>query len=659
MVCKSNVFVGANEQNKNWKNWNGDVLFSAEEYFEPAHTSQIGPPDGLQQLVHVVARATTENKRLKAIGSGWAFEDIAKSDSWVVCLKQLTRRLDNVIKATPSVLTVEWEQKQRNSNARLVHVEAGIEIGALSEMLQNDGLAMPTLGGSNGQSLAGAISTSTHGGDWKEPPFPDFVRAIHLVTDGGRELWIERDTAPITTDDGLRRVLTCKDTEIVRSDAIFNATLVSFGRFGVIYSFVLEVCKAFRLVEVVTTPARADLLKALRDGQSGTRLFGPLFTLLSNAAPPTGLTERTGVIAASDPYFFQILFNSQNPNNCWVTRRWVTTEQADLPASGVTVTTELTPAGVVLLVDLAFATAAALAMASIPVVGIYFAGRLSAAAIDLKVRLLAGSPTIGAILASALNAAWDLPFVGNLISDIIYGVLNGRFSNSIRDGRRGPYHLITSGTRAESQDIDPRSDSIEVVFDATTTGYLDFLNAILAAGPAFKQAGYVSVRPSRASLAELSMHNVPRSHAISIEVATIKSLYGNADWMKFVESLAIAFGGRPHWGQYNKLTEQQVLSLYHEHLINWRKSLFRVSMKSTIFSNNFTRQRGLEPINIGEVTADISFLTPLLLSDPDLPVIKRTDVSFLAPLLLSDPDLPAHKRTDVSFLAPLLLSGPS
>jgi FAD/FMN-containing dehydrogenase len=188
MVCKSNAFVGTHEQTKNWKNWSGDVPFSAEEYFEPAHTSPTGPPDGLLQLVHVVARATGENKPLKAIGSGWAFEDLAKSDSWVVSLRQLMRRLDNVVGPTSSALTAGWRQKQLNVNesTRLVHVEAGIEIGELSQMLQDDGLALPTVGGSNGQSLAGAISTSTHGGDWQQTPLPDVVRAIHLVTDGGR-----------------------------------------------------------------------------------------------------------------------------------------------------------------------------------------------------------------------------------------------------------------------------------------------------------------------------------------------------------------------------------------------------------------------------------------------------------------------------------------
>lgn len=164
MVCKSNVFVGVNEQNKQWPNWNGDVTFTAEEYFEPAHSSKNGPSDGLLQLVHVVARATNEQKHLKAIGSGWASEDIAKSDAWVVSLRQLTRQLDYVIGATGTALTDTWRQRQLDpmDSRRLVHVEAGIEIGALSAMLAADGLAMRTLGGRNGQSIAAAIGKSYH-----------------------------------------------------------------------------------------------------------------------------------------------------------------------------------------------------------------------------------------------------------------------------------------------------------------------------------------------------------------------------------------------------------------------------------------------------------------------------------------------------------------
>ena len=46
--------------------------------------------------------------------------------------------------------------------------------------------------------------------------------------------------------------------------------------------------------------------------------------------------------------------------------------------------------------------------------------------------------------------------------------------------------------------------------------------------------------------------------------------------------------------------------------------------------------RGLEPIDfIPPPTIDISFLAPLLLSDPEVSAAKETDISFLIPLLLS------------------------
>ena len=63
MVCGANAFVGGRESDKKWTNWNGDVAFKASEYFEPAHSSAAGAPDGLLQLVHVVARATRFNGR--------------------------------------------------------------------------------------------------------------------------------------------------------------------------------------------------------------------------------------------------------------------------------------------------------------------------------------------------------------------------------------------------------------------------------------------------------------------------------------------------------------------------------------------------------------------------------------------------------------------
>lgn len=599
MVCKSDIFVGVNEQNKQWTNWNGDVPFSAEEYFEPAHGAEDAPPDGLLQLVHVVARATNEQKHLTALGSGWAFEDIAKSDAWVVKLNQLARRLDYVVGATGVALTDQWRQRQLDpaGSRRLVHVEAGIEIGALNDMLAADGLAMRALGGRNGQSLAGALSTSTHGGDWEEPPLPDFVRAIHVVIDGGRELWIERASEPITQDDRLQPVLPCADAQIVRNDETFNAAIVACGRFGVIYAFVLEVRRAFRVVEFITTPARTELLQSLRDGIDGGDLYGPLFTFLKALPAPAGLAEATGVIETGLPSYFQLIFNSQNPEDCWAQRQWETNEIEDLPRPDNVVTGELTGTGVFVLAQAALLVAGGAALL-VPFVGPVYSTAIALAALEMGAHSHGSPMTLGDAAALVLNAMWRLPFVGNAVKEVAHGVLGGQFAQSMATGTRGPHHIMTSGTRQASHNIDYRGDSIELIFDATTTEYVDFLDTVLAVAPSYQQCGWISMRPSRASRATLSMHNFASGRAISIEFTSLKGLPDNREWLRYLQREAMRHGGRPHWGQVNDLNETQVLTMYGVNLIAWREALLRVSGESALFSNHFTRQRGLEPLNI-------------------------------------------------------------
>jgi hypothetical protein len=51
--------------------------------------------------------------------------------------------------------------------------------------------AIETLGSAGGQTVFGALTTGTHGGDFRFPPLADSVVALHLVTDGGRHYWLE------------------------------------------------------------------------------------------------------------------------------------------------------------------------------------------------------------------------------------------------------------------------------------------------------------------------------------------------------------------------------------------------------------------------------------------------------------------------------------
>jgi hypothetical protein len=386
-------------------------------------------------------------------------------------------------------------------------------------------------------------------------------------------------------------VLPCAETEIVRDDEIFDAVLVACGRFGVIYSFVLEVRPSFRVVEAVTTPTRAAVLAALRDGVDDGTLFQPLFDLLGETALPAGIPDATGT-----PYFFQVLFSSQNPNDVWVHRRWET----DLTDESTHV--EATSTDNDVATAIVIATNAALAA------GIVAAGPggpyILAVQIAFNAEIASRPFTLGSVVAAALNVLWRVPLASHVIPGLNYSVIDARFRRAIEEGRRGPFNLITSGTRADSDNISYRADSIELVFDATKRDYLDFLDEILTMAQTFQQAGYISLRPSRASKALLSMHRVEGSHAMSIEISTLKNLPGNAQWMGYVHQRAVARGGRPHWGQYNKLDVRDVAMLYGKALDDWRESLMRVSGTSTGFSNIFSRARGLEPRGIvREVTA--------------------------------------------------------
>jgi hypothetical protein len=564
------------KENETWKNWNGDVTFHASVYWQPK---------SLPELVHAVAAASQEGRALHAIGSCWSFEDVAASDDSVVCLKNLDRQLDYVVGGAATALTVEWRLRQNDPTAatHLVHVEAGIRIASLSERLESQGLAIPVLGGSNGQLLAGAISTSTHGGDWQQPPFPDLVRAVHLVTDGGRELWIEPSSAPITTELGLRPCLPCPDATPVYDDRLFNAALVACGRFGIIYSYVLEVRRSFRVVEVINKLDRAAVVQALRDGQANATGFEPLLDFLSTQEIPAGLHDATG-----EPYFFQLLFNSQDTNDLWVSRRWETTDPGDLPKPG----TDAKPVHAVIdeIIGVAILALSEAAAVMGPIGAVYVLGY-----IGYLLGLHFTHHSLGEIVAKVLDTVWKVPGAGHAIPAINRSVLDQRFTP--RFGR-GPHYLMTSGTRAESEHWDYFSDSIELMFDASRPEYLDFLEDVLATAPSFQQAGYISLRASKRSNAYLSMHRVDGAHAVSIEITTLKNLPGNSAWMRYAHDAAVRRGGRPHWGQYNKLSELNVAVLYGNLLNEWREALLGVSGTSMLFSNEFCRSRGLEPTSI-------------------------------------------------------------
>jgi L-gulonolactone oxidase len=144
-----------------WSNWAGDQQCAPRAFERPASTAEIGT---------VLERAAAAGERVRVAGSGHSFTDAACTDGRLLSLERMDRVLD----------------VDRASG--LVRVEGGITINALSATLAQHGLAFENLGDIDVQSIAGAISTATHGTGARLRNISAQVESVELVLADGSTL---------------------------------------------------------------------------------------------------------------------------------------------------------------------------------------------------------------------------------------------------------------------------------------------------------------------------------------------------------------------------------------------------------------------------------------------------------------------------------------
>jgi L-gulonolactone oxidase len=187
----------------------------------------------VQEVQQALADARERGLRVRVAGSGHSFSDIACTDGLMLSLEHLD-----------AVLDVDRE------NA-LVRVQAGITIHELSRRLLEQGLALENLGDIDVQSIAGAISTATHGTGGRLSNIPSQVRALTLVLADGSLLEASADT----------------DAEV------FRAARVSLGALGVIVEVTLRCVPAFTLRGVDAPVPLAEVLESFEERVLGNEHF--------------------------------------------------------------------------------------------------------------------------------------------------------------------------------------------------------------------------------------------------------------------------------------------------------------------------------------------------------------------------------------------------
>jgi len=183
---------------RKWQNWSGSVRC------EPNHCSY---PLSIEEIQSEVLRCAEEGERLRMIGSGHSWSPLCQSDENQLSLQDFT-----------GIESADLERRR-------VWVRAGTTLQELGELLSERGLALANLGDVNVQTVAGAISTGTHGSGLAFGSLSTQVCGLRLVTADGTVKMLSQEANP----------------------DIFDAARLSLGVLGVITHVELQCVDAYRL----------------------------------------------------------------------------------------------------------------------------------------------------------------------------------------------------------------------------------------------------------------------------------------------------------------------------------------------------------------------------------------------------------------------------
>jgi hypothetical protein len=217
-------------------------------------------PETLEQLQAAVREAERDGCTVRAVGSGHSWSDVALTDGILVHPSGLTEPLD----LEPELLRSQAIEALGSEGTTLVRVEAGITIAKLNEHLHELKLALPNMGGFDGQTVAGVISTSTHGSGIGYGPLSDLVQSLDIVGSAGAVYRVERADA---VTDPKAYAARYPEHELKQDDRWFNAAVVGMGCMGLIHSVILGVQPMFYLREVRSMSTWARVREELARGE--------------------------------------------------------------------------------------------------------------------------------------------------------------------------------------------------------------------------------------------------------------------------------------------------------------------------------------------------------------------------------------------------------
>ncbi len=240
--------VGTNKTMKHTKNWAGNITWQP---------SQILYPTSEKEIQKIVLKAANDNQKIRVIGTGHSFTALCKTKDILISLDQYQ-----------GIISIQKDQYQAT-------VKGGTKLSLLGELLFKEGLAMENLGDIDVQSIAGTISTGTHGTGKNLGTISTQVIALRFI-------------------NGKGELIECSDTN---NRELFKAAQVSLGVLGIITGVTLQCVPAYKLALQIQKENLDTIIKDLDNRNNDNRNFEFYWLPYTN----TALTKSSNIVTDSEP----------------------------------------------------------------------------------------------------------------------------------------------------------------------------------------------------------------------------------------------------------------------------------------------------------------------------------------------------------------------
>ncbi len=152
-----------------FRNWGRIAECRPKGYFQP---------ETEEEVCETVRQVSEAGGNLRVVGAGHSWSPLCLTNGMLLNLDRLDR-----------LVSIDQNKKQ-------VTIGAGVRLKELNDFLPRYGLALENLGSIAEQSIAGAVSTGTHGTGLRIGNLSTTIVALNLVTGGGKLLRLSADRDP-------------------------------------------------------------------------------------------------------------------------------------------------------------------------------------------------------------------------------------------------------------------------------------------------------------------------------------------------------------------------------------------------------------------------------------------------------------------------------